>query len=45
MVRPTFREVAQIAFLAVAFLVGINVLVALLVFGASVVPGMWTDRP
>jgi hypothetical protein len=45
MVRPTPRQVAQIAVLAVAFLVGINVLVAVLAFGATVVTGMWTDRP
>jgi hypothetical protein len=45
MARPTFRQVVQIAVLAVAFWLGINVLVGVLAFGASVVTGMWTDRP
>jgi hypothetical protein len=45
MARPTRVQLAQIAILAVAIYAGIKVLFALLLFGVTVVTGMWTDRP
>ena len=45
MVRPTRIQVVQIAVLSVGVFVGIKVLFPLLVFGFTVLTGMWTDRP
>ena len=43
--RPTPIQVVQIAVLSVLIFLGISVVFGLLVFGVSVVAGMWTDRP
>jgi hypothetical protein len=45
MARPTPVHVVQIAVLNVLIFVGISVVFGLLVFGFTVVAGMWTDRP
>jgi hypothetical protein len=45
MARPTPVQLVQIAVLSVLIFVGISVMFGLLLFGFSVVAGMWTDRP
>jgi len=45
MTRPTPVQVVQIAVLSVVIFVGSSVVIGLLLYGFSVVAGMWTDRP
>ena len=45
MARPTPIQVVQIAVLSVVISVGVSVVFGLVVYGFTVVAGMWTDRP
>ena len=45
MARPTPIQAVQIAVPSVLIFVGVSVVFGLLVFGFTVVTGMWTDRP